>query len=154
MGNKYRITFYDGPESNRFKRVDVVAENFEDARRQAWQMDEAKYREYSDMSIERVPDGPAVIGVEYEHYDSYFKRCVTDRVFIKAYDEAEAVKYFNEHFSERGRPSKTYFAGGCGYDADATIDQDSKNLDQIIDESASQVKPRVDVKNTNKEFEK
>lgn len=134
MKKNFRITFYDGPEGNRSKNVDIYARDFDDARSQAYKMDEAKYRMYSDMIIEKIPEGPSIIGVEYQYYYAYFDRYYTDRVFIKANNEAEALKYFNEHFSNRGTATKTYFSCGTRYEADATIEpnKEPKDIDKLI----------------------
>ncbi len=141
MKNNFRITFYDGPEGNRSKKVDVYAESFEDARHQAWQMPEAKNRLYSDMMIEEIPKEPCVIGVLYEYTDPYLSGKSTQPIFIKAHDEAEAIRYYNNHYKNthfdfpnyrkndengrctRGRIVETYFAAGVvNFDADATIE--------------------------------
>lgn len=148
MKKKFRITFYDGPEGNKSKNVDIFAESFNDARRQAWQMDEAKSREYSDMIIEKIPEGPSVIGVQYEYVDPYLSGKSTQCLFIKANDEAEAIRYYNEHYRNtrfdfpnhrkndeygrctRGRIVETYYAtGAIRFDADATLD---KTVDGLI----------------------
>ena len=152
MKKNYRITFYDGPEGNRSKNVDVYAESFDDARRQAWQMDEAKYRMYSDIMIEEIPNGPSVIGVEYEYTHPYLKQKFTERVFIKANSEAQALKYFNEHFKERGRATKTYFACCTGYDADATIEaeKEGKIVDVLIADANTRSQETI---GDSKEFE-
>lgn len=141
MKNNYRITFYDGPEGNRSKNIDVFAESFDDARSQAYKMDEAKYRMYSDMMIEKIPEGPSVIGVEYQYYYAYFDRYYTDRVFIKANNEAEALEYFNKHFKNRGKAVKTYFATGSRYEADATIETE-KTVDNIISNAQDRVQEK------------
>lgn len=141
MKSKYRIVFHDGPMGNREKSVDVYAENFDDARKQAWQMDEAKCRLYSDMMIEKIPEGPPVIGIEFEFEMNSppFYEKGKDYLFIKANDESDALRYYNSHFkggrynrdagkSEpggcrvRGRALKTYFACTDRYCADATLD--------------------------------
>lgn len=149
MKNNFRITFYDGPEGNRSKTVDVYAESFDDARRQAWQMPEAKNRLYSDMMIEEIPKGPSVIGILYEYTDPYVSGKSTQPMFIKANDEAEAICYYNKHClgthfdfpnyrkndengrCTRGRIVETYFvAGAVNYDADATIENEkNKSVD-------------------------
>lgn len=157
MKSNYRITFYDGPEGNISKNVDVYAESFDDARKQARQMPEARNRMYSDMMIEQFPEGPSVIGVEFEWTDPYISGVCTGYLFIKANDEAEAVKYYNEHFrgkcfegshygknvdgahSVRGRIRKTYFASGCvRFDGDATLEGKEVSLNDKINQAKSQ----------------
>ena len=150
---KYRITFHDGPEGHRSKNVDVLADSFDDARRQARQMPEARNRLYSDMIIGQIPEGPSVIGIEFEWTSPYISGVCTGYLFIKANDEAEAVKYYNEHFkgkrfsgahygknvddadSVRGRVRSTYFPGGAvKFDADATLVHGPKNktVDDVL----------------------
>lgn len=73
-------------------------------------------------------------------------------MFIKANDEAEAIRYYNNHFKNthfdfpnyrkinengrctRGKIVETYFATGIVFDADATIEttKEPKNIDEII----------------------
>ena len=141
MKNNFRVTFHDGPEGNRSKHVDIYAESLEDAMRQAYQMDEAKYRMYSEMSIMEIPKEPCVIGIMYEYVDPGLSGRCTQPLFIKANDEAEAIRYYNKHYKNarfdfpnhqknnengrctRGRIVETYFAAGVvRYDADATIE--------------------------------
>ena len=152
MKKNYRITFYDGPEGNRSKNVDIYAESFDDARRQAWQMDEAKYRMYSDMMIEKIPVGPSVIGIRYEYIDPCLSGRSTQCLFIKATDEAEAISYYNKHYKNtrfdfpdyrknndngrciRDRIVETYFAPGVvNFEADATIKTEKAVIEIIAD---------------------
>lgn len=156
MKANYRIVFHDGPEGSRSKNVDVYAESFEDARRQAFQMPEARNRMYSDMLIEQIPEVPSVIGIEFEYSSPYINGVCTGYLFIKANDEAQAVKYYNEHFrgksfegahygennedghTVRGRIRQTYFAGGLNYNADATIEGKEASLNDKIEQAKAQ----------------
>ena len=132
---KYRITFC-GKHS---KHYDVDASNSDEAFKIAYSMPEAsKHHIYTDVSVEEVPNGPSVIGIEFKYTDTVLKKDFTNYIHIKAKDEADAVRYYNEHF--RGKrfwfnPSKTEEDGKCvrgevidtffsacpGFDADATI---------------------------------
>ena len=56
MKANYRIVFHDGPEGSRSKNVDVCAESFEDARKQAWQMAEAKNPYGDGFASKRIAD--------------------------------------------------------------------------------------------------
>ena len=156
MKNNYRITFYDGPEGNRSKKVDVSAESFDEARRLAWQMPEAKDKQFTDMMIEEIPKGPYVIGIQYEYIDPCLSGRSTQCMFIKANDEAEAIRYYNNHYKNtrfdfpdyrknnengrctRGRIVDSYFAGTVkgmpNFDADATLEasKDVKTVDELI----------------------
>ena len=156
MKKKYRITLHNGPEGGRDKCVkDVFAESFEDARHQMWQMDEVKRREYSEASIEQVPEGPSVIGVCYEYVDPGLTGKSSQYMFIKANSEGEAIRYYNNHYRNthfdfpnskkiddagrctRGRIVETYFAHGVAkYDADATIDTKKVIADVLADATA------------------
>jgi len=155
MKANYRITFYDGPEGNRSKNVDVFAESFDEARAIAYKMPEARNRMYSDMLIEKIPEGPSIIGIEFEFEmkSPPFYEKGKDYLFIKANSEAEALQYYNSHFKGerynrragetvpdgcrvRKRATKTYFAGGCVYCADATIEGKEASLDEKIKEAA------------------
>lgn len=170
MKNNFRITFYDGPDGNRSKKVDICAESFEDARRQAYQMDEVKYREYSDMMIEEIPKEPCVIGILYEYTDPYLSGKSTQPMFIKANDEAEAIRYYNNHYKNthfdfpnyrkndengrctRGRIVETYFAPGVvNFDADATLEG---SLDGRIASAAERSEQQNAVAKSDVGFEK
>lgn len=157
MKANYRIVFHDGPEGSRSKNVDVCAESFEDARRQAFQMPEACNRMYSDMLIEKIPEGPSVIGIEFEFEMKCppFYEKGKDYLFIRANSEAEALQYYNSHFKGerynrragetvpdgcrvRKRATKTYFAAGCAPCADATIDEKKTSLNDKIEQAKAQ----------------
>lgn len=170
LKNNFRITFYDGPEGSRSKKVDVFAESFEDARRQAWQMPEAKNRLYTDMMIEEIPKEPSVIGIMYEYVDPGLSGRCTQPLFIKANDEAEAIRYYNKHYKNarfdfpnhqknnengrctRGRIVETYFAAGVvRYDADATIEG---SLDGRLASAAERCEQQNAVAKSDAGFEK
>lgn len=164
MKNNFRITFYDGPERNRSKNVDVYAKDFDDARSQAYKMDEAKYRMYSDMIIEKIPEGPTIIGIRHEYIDPCLSGRSTQCMFIKANNEAEAIRYYNEHYKNtrfdfpnyrkndengrctRGKIVETYFPSGVvRFDADATIEAktDGKSIDKTIADAKAISKEQV-----------
>ena len=139
MKANYRIVFHDGPEGSNSKNVDVYASNLDEARKMAWKMPEAEMRElYSEFYVQEIPKEPSVIGIEYEWTSPYINGVSTGYLFIKANDEAAAVKYYNEHFKSRGRIRKTYFAAGMGFDADATIEGKKPALDDKIDQAKAQ----------------
>lgn len=153
--NNYRITFHDGPLSDRSKSVDVVAKDPDEAFEIAYSMPEARRRLYDNILIEKIPIGPSVIGVKFEYYDTAFEKNFTDQVFIKAENEQQAINYYNKYYKGgrfnvygnktvkdgrciRGRVLKTYFTGLPGFDADATVHEKKKPLDDIISSAKSQ----------------
>lgn len=130
----FRITFTGNGKS---KSVDVQAACSDDAFDMAYKMSEATSRAYTDISVEEVPDGPKVIGIEFEYEDTAFKKTFPGYIFIRAYNEAQAVDYYNRHYKGgrfwfhagkteengkcvRGKVLETYYAACPGYDADAT----------------------------------
>lgn len=133
---KYRIEF-NGKNSS--KRYDVVASNIDDAFKLAYSMPEAsQYHIYGDIGIEEIPEGPSVIGIKFRYTDTVFKKEFTDYIHIKAKDEADAVRYYNENFKGkrfwfnagkteddgkciRGDVIETFFSAGAGFAADATV---------------------------------
>lgn len=154
MKANYRIVFHDGPEGNNSKAVDVYVSSMDEARKMAYQMPEAKIRElYNEFYVEEIPKEPCTIGVEFEWTDPYISGVCTGYLFIKANDEAQAVKYYNEHFRGkhfwgahygssvdegqcvRGKIRKTYFAASLNYDADATIEGKETSLNDKIKEA-------------------
>lgn len=166
MEKKYRITFHDGPTGNRRKDVDVIARGTDDAFRQAFQMPEAKNRLYSEVIVAEIPKEPSVIGVEFAYRDTALKRDFVDYMFIKARDEAEAVRCYNEHFlgsrfwfragkteedgkCVRGKVLQTYFAVGARYDADATV-LDKGKVDALLEDASSRC---ITVDHLNKSVE-
>jgi len=94
----YRITFHDGPMSDRSKTVDVVAKDSDEAFDLAYKMPEARRRLYDNISIEEIPTGSSVIGVKFEYYDTSLGKYFTDQVFIKAENEQQAIDYYNKHY--------------------------------------------------------
>ena len=131
---EFRITFSG---NNKCKSVDIKASCSDDAFVKAYEMPEATSRIYTEISIEEVPEGPKVIGIEFEYEDTAFKKTFTDYIFIRANDEAQAVDYYNRHYKGgrfwfhagkteddgkciRGKVLETYYAAVPGYDADAT----------------------------------
>lgn len=168
MKKNYRITFYDGPMGNLSKDVDVYAENSDEALHMAYRMPEAKDRRFTDVMVGKIPEGPSIIGIEFEYTDTYFNDKFKEYMFIKANNEAEAVEYYNNHFKDkhfwfnagktetdgknvRGRVVKTYFACVERYDADATL-ENAKNIsvDKLIDnatQTCEEVNEKLNVKN-------
>ena len=153
----YRVVFYDGPMGNREKNVDIYAESFDDARKQAYQMPEARNRMYSDVMISEIPKGPSVIGLEFEFEmnNPPFYQKDRDYLFIRANNEAEALDYYNSHFKGerynrdagtsvpdgrrvRGRAIKTYYACTDRYCADATLKGQECSLNDKIEEARVQ----------------
>lgn len=140
MKPNYRITFTDGPTGNRQKSIDVYATDSDDAFSQAYKMPEAKSRQYTSVLISEIPDGPSLIGIEFETYDSVCRRTFTNRVFVMAKDEAEAKAWYKRNLMGKktfciypeepepdakcsyGRIRRTYFAAGCGGGFDAKVD--------------------------------
>lgn len=152
MKANYRIVFHDGPEGSNSKSVDVYASSMKEAREKAYKMPEAKTRElYSEFYVQEIPREPSTIGIEFEYTSPYINGVCTGYLFIKANDEAQAVKYYNEHFkgksfagahygknvegehTVRGRIRSTYFANGMKFHADATIEGKEASLnDEIV----------------------
>lgn len=137
MENNYRITFYNN-ETEEHTSYDVYAENSDEAFKQAFKMPEAKSSHYTDVSVEEIPKGPSVIAIKFEAFDTVIKKIFANYIFIKANNEKDAVKYYNENFKNkrfwfdagkteddgkhiRGNIIETYFASVPGYHADATI---------------------------------
>lgn len=129
---EYRITFHDGPEGNRSKDVDIMAENVDDAFRKAYQMPEAKNRLYTNVGVMEKPKGRTIIGIEHEYEDTYFHQTFVGYMFILANSESDAARYYNANirgkhfwFNEAkiepdgknvfGRIRKTYFSCGDRY---------------------------------------
>ena len=147
--NNYRITFHDGPDGNRSKYIDVYAKSSDEAFDIAYKMPEARRRLYDNVMVEKIPTEPSTIGVEIEYYDTQLKRNFTDRLFIRAENEKQAIDYYNKHFKGgrfglyanmpvengkciRGRVLRTYFTGLPGYDADATVPEKTMDLNEKI----------------------
>ena len=140
MKPNYRITFSDGPTGNRYKSVDVFAADSDDAFRQAYRMPEATSRQYTSVGVEQIPDGPSLIGIEFETYDSVFRRTFTNYIFVLAKDEAEARDWYKRNLMGKktfciypdepepnakcsyGRIRRTYFTAGLGGGFDAKVD--------------------------------
>ena len=131
---EFRITFTGNGKS---KAVDVHASCTDDAFAMAYKMSEATNRAYTEVSIEEVPEGPKVIGIKFEYEDTACKKTFTDYLFIRAYNEAQAVDYYDRHYKGgrfwfnagkteddgkciRGKVIETYYAAVLGYNADAT----------------------------------
>ena len=94
---EYRVTFHDGPESDRSKNVDIIAENFDDAFHKAYQMPEAKKRLYTNVSIMEKPKGRTIIGIKHEYEDTYFHKTFVGYTFVRADSESDAAKYYNDN---------------------------------------------------------
>ena len=154
--NNYRITFHDGPMDKNYKTVDIYANDSNDALDKAYKMPEAKdYYTYTDVMVEKIPTEPSTIGVEIECYNTIQERKFTDRIFIKAQNEQQAINYYNKNYnggrfglyanktienghSIRGRVIRTYFTSLPGYDADATISDKNIDLDEKISKAEKQ----------------
>ena len=81
--SKYRITFC-GKHSRHY---DVDASNSDEAFKMAYSMPEAsQYHIYTDVSVEEVPEGPSVIGIEFRYTDTVLKKDFTNYIHIKAKD--------------------------------------------------------------------
>lgn len=143
--SNYRITFHDGPESNRSKDIDVYAESLNEAYNMAYKMQEG----YEYILIDKIPTKTSIIGVEYEYYDKAAERNFTDRFFIKAENEQQAIDYYNTHYKGdhygvfygqsgkterfiRGKVLKTYFSMAITFDADATVPEKDMRLNDKI----------------------
>lgn len=139
MKANYRITFHDGPNGNLSEYIDIYSKDSDEAMKKALSMPQAEDRRYAEVMVEELPDGsePVVVGVKFKVYDAVFKKEFTDYLFILAYDESQAKKYYMEHFMGKhfmhqpgkivedgkctyGKIVRTYFPGLPGYDADAT----------------------------------
>lgn len=134
---RYRITFFS-TDTGKEKSFDLSTSNKDDAFRQGYAISQRlPYGEYSEMSLEEIPDGPSNIGLEIQYTDTVFKREFTGYLIIRARTEKEAVDYYNKNFKGgrfnfdiektvpdgkciRGNVKKTYFAACPGYHADAT----------------------------------
>lgn len=165
--NNYRITFHDGPNSSRSKCVDVYAKDSDEAFDLAYKMPEARRRLYDNILIEKIPTGPSIIGVEYEYYDRAAERNFTDRFFIKAENEKQAIDYYNKHYKGnrygtyydknkktdrfiRGKVLNTYFAVAINFDADATVPVKKETLEEKISHAKSkEEKSKTDCKTRN-----
>lgn len=133
----YRITFSDGPLGVLHKRIDVYAENSDDAFAKAYKMPEAKNKTYTDVSVEEIPQEASPIGICFSYTDVSFGKKFKNYLIIKADNEEQAVSYYNKNIKGKRfwfNPSKleetgkcvcgevleTYFAACAGYDFDAT----------------------------------
>jgi len=137
MKANYRITFTNGPTGNRSASRDVYAKDSDDAFHQAFRMPESQ--RYSEVCVSEIPQGPSLIGIEFETYDRVFKRNFTNYVFVTAKDEAEAKDWYKRNLMGKktfciypdepeadskcsyGRIKRTYFADGFG-GFDAKVD--------------------------------
>lgn len=135
---EYCVSFHDGPESDREHRVDIMAENSDDAFSKAYRMPEAK--RYSNVTIFEKPKGKTTIGLEIEYTDTVFKQTFHGYVFVNANSEREAKDWYNRNLKGKrfwfntskpeadgkcvyGRVTKTYFADGVAkFDAEKELD--------------------------------
>ena len=156
--SKFRITFYDGPEGNNIKTVDVASRDSKEAMSLAYRMPEAKmYELYTDMIVEEIPKEPSIIGIMFEYEGRGFNGTCSGCLFIKANDEAQAVAYYNKHFKNKrfnvyGKNNDdgvnvrrgikyTYFPPAFGrYDADATIE---KSVAERINDAKSRTSSKI-----------
>ena len=145
MGNKYRITFSDGPSGNYHKTIDVSAKDSDEAFGIAYKMPEAKDRRYTDISVQEIKTGPKIIGLEISYYDTALKQTSVGYMFIKAENEDQAVEYYNKHLKGgrfwfnagktdptgkcvRGDILDMYFAISPSYNFDATKELSESNF--------------------------
>ena len=94
---KYRITFSNGPESNVSCNKDVMAEDSDDAFRKAYAMPESKSGRYSEVIVQKIPDGKTTIGLENRTRDTAIRRDFTGYVFVQAISEKAAADWYNKN---------------------------------------------------------
>lgn len=133
---KFRISFLANCGMHVVHK-DVAAQDSDEAFSIAYKMPEVRSGMYDEISLMEIPQGPTVIGVKFQYYDSVFKEHFHDRIFILANNEEEAIEYYNKHYKGkrfihepactvedgkcvRGDVVETYFAAGGMYHADAT----------------------------------
>lgn len=137
---KYRIVF-SNEKTGKTKQYDVEAVNSDEAFSKAYSMSESKSREYSDVSVQEIPEGARMVGLHVEvvdrghHYSCY-------KVF-KAYSDEQAVEYYNKNYLDKkcdhishelsesglavfGRVLDVYLAACPGCDEDLTDDSTVK----------------------------
>ena len=83
MEKNYRITFSDERGEN-FKSIDVYAIDSDDAFSQAYRMPEAKSGKYTGVLVEKLTPGPNVYGIEFDYFDTAFKKNFTGYMCIKS----------------------------------------------------------------------
>lgn len=133
----FRATFHDGPMGNISKAVDFKAEDMDQAFGLALKMPEASDRRFSEVSVEEIAEGLKNIGLEINYFDTAIRRQFRDCLIIRAYDEDEAVRYYNKFLRggrfwfyanktepdgkcQRGDVIRAYYAACPGYHFDAT----------------------------------
>lgn len=117
---KYRVTF-SGRNKSFYK--DVAAKDIRAAMDIGVTYAEEcglRYKGYSNVSVEEVPTGASVIGIEFEYYDSAFKRTFRECMMIRANSERQAHDYYNEHlygehFKGQQNIGKVEASGKCTY---------------------------------------
>ena len=134
MKKQFRITFSDGPMGKRMeKHYDVWASDIGEAEKIGFDMSTA--RQYCNMSVQEVPMGPKMVGLEILYEDTYLKKNYHAYIIIRANDESSAVDYYNKHLKGgrfwfdagktddlgkcvRGAVVNTYYAAcpGCDFD--------------------------------------
>lgn len=138
---KYRITFTPRYSDVKPYKIDVAAENSDEAFHIAYQTPEAKSRMYSELTCEEWPEGISNIGIRFRYTDTVFRKEFEGYLVIRAASEKDAVAYYNRHYKGNrfwfhcgeicedgkcvyGKVVETYFAACSGFDADATKEED------------------------------
>lgn len=115
---KFDVSFYDGPESDRCKRIVIEAANADEAMNKACNMPEARY--YTDVTVGERPEGLRgfMIQFKYEHYwFGEFDKIKGQQMIINAESEDEATaaynkmflgKYFYDYYSRRPGKDNVY----------------------------------------------
>lgn len=133
MENNYRITFINYNSDKHFSK-DVCVRDSDEAFRIAYEMPQA--HEYDEVSVEKIPNEPCMIGICFEYEDTYVKRFFRNYIVIRANNEQEAINYYNKNIKGKrfwfnpgkleengkcimGKVIETYFAAcpGCDFDA-------------------------------------
>ena len=96
---KFDVSFYDGPESDRCKRVVIEAANIDEAMDKACKMPEARC--YTDVMVGERPEGLRgfMIQFKYDHYwFGEFDRTIGEQMIMNAESEEEATAAYNKMF--------------------------------------------------------
>lgn len=135
---KFRASFYNS-KSDVTKKVDFLANDSEEASRNALNMPEAKGHCYDNLTVEEWPESPSPIGIRFGYAENG-KDGYSNYLVVKARDEAHAVAFYNANYKGRrffqpwplkpddsgncvyGEVKETYFCAASCFDADATLD--------------------------------
>ena len=96
---KYRITFHNGPMSSSHRDVDIEADSADEALKLAYRQPDA--RRYTKVTVQEIPVGRKVIGVEFSYTDTFFNETSTECLFIEADSELDARDYYNRNIKGR-----------------------------------------------------